>query len=32
MMNLALTVLKNPTFHKNSHLNALGSKIDLDVK
>ena len=31
-MILALTVLKKSTFQKNSHLNALGTKFDLDVK
>ena len=31
-MTLALTVLKKSTFQKNSHLNALGSKINLEVK
>ena len=29
---LASTVLKKTTFQKFSHLNALGSKFDLDVK
>ena len=29
---LASTVFKKSTFQKNSHLNALGSKFDLDVK
>ena len=29
---MALTVFKKSTFKKNSHLNALGSKFDLDVK
>ena len=28
----ASTVFKISTFQKNSHLNALGSKFDLDVK
>ena len=32
IMTLASTVFKNSTFQKNSHLNALGSKFDLDVK
>ena len=32
IMTLALTVFKNQLFKKNSHLNALGSKFDLDVK
>ena len=32
IMTLASTVFKKSTFQKNSHLNALGSKIDLDVK
>ena len=31
-MTLALTVIKKSTFPKISHLNALGSKFDLDVK
>ena len=31
-MTLALTVFKKSTFQKYSHLNTLGSKIDLDVK
>ena len=31
-MTLALTVIKKSTFQKISHLNALGSKFDLDVK
>ena len=31
-MTLALTVFKKSTFQKNSHLNVLGSKFDLDVK
>ena len=30
--DLASTVSKKWTFQKNSHLNALGSKFDLDVK
>ena len=30
--NLASTVFKKSTFLKKSHLNALGSKFDLDVK
>ena len=32
MMTLASTVFKKSTFKKKSHLNALGSKFDLDVK
>ena len=32
IMTLALTVFKKSTFQNNSHLNALGSKIDFDVK
>ena len=32
IMTLASTVFKKSTFQKNSHLNALGSKFDLDVK
>ena len=32
ILTLASTVLKKSTFQKNSHLNALGSKFDLDVK
>ena len=33
IMTLALTVLKKSTFQKKkSHLNASGSKFDLDVK
>ena len=32
IMTFALTVFKKSTFHKNSHLNALGNKFDLDVK
>ena len=32
MMTKASTVLKKSTFQKFSHLNALGSKFDLDVK
>ena len=32
IMTLASTVFKTSTFPKNSHLNALGSKFDLDVK
>ena len=32
IMTFASTVLKKSTFQKNSHLNALGSKFDLDVK
>ena len=32
IMTLASTVLKKSTFQKISHLNALGSKFDLDVK
>ena len=31
IMTLASTVFKNSTFHKMSHLNALGSKFDLDA-
>ena len=31
-MNVGLTVLKKNTFQKNSHLNALGSKFDFEVK
>ena len=31
-MTLASTVFKKLTFQKNSHLNALGSKFDLDIK
>ena len=31
-MTLASKVFKKSTFQKNSHLNALGSKFDLDVK
>ena len=31
-MTLAYTVFKKTTFQKISHLNALGSKFDLDVK
>ena len=32
-MTLALTVFKKSTFQKKkSHLNALGSKFDIDVK
>ena len=33
-MTSALTVFKKSTFQKkkNSHLNALGSKFDLDIK
>ena len=31
-MTLASTVFKKLTFQKISHLNALGSKFDLDVK
>ena len=31
-VTLALTVLKKSSFQKKSHLNALGSKFDLDVK
>ena len=30
-MTLASTVFKKSNFQKNSHLNALGSKFDLDV-
>ena len=32
IMTWASTVFKKSTFQKNSHLNALGSKFDLDVK
>ena len=32
LMTLASTVFKKSTFQKKSHLNALGSKFDLDVK
>ena len=32
IITLSLKVLKKSTFQKNSHLNALGSKFDLDVK
>ena len=32
IMTMASTVFKKSTFQKNSHLNALGSKFDLDVK
>ena len=32
IMTLASTVFKRSTFKINSHLNALGSKFDLDVK
>ena len=31
-ITLALTVFKKLTFQKNSHLNLLGSKFDLDIK
>ena len=31
IMTKASTVLKKSTFQKYSHLNALGSKFDLDV-
>ena len=31
-MTKASTVFKKSTFQKFSHLNALGSKFDLDVK
>ena len=31
-MTLASTVLKKSTFQKVSHLNAIGSKFDLDLK
>ena len=31
-MTLASTLFKKSTFQKKSHSNALGSKIDLDVK
>ena len=31
-MTLASTVFKKSTFQKITHLNALGSKFDLDVK
>ena len=32
IMTLASTVFKKSTFQKKSHLNALRSKFDLDVK
>ena len=32
IMPKASLVLKKSTFQNNSHLNALGSKFDLDVK
>ena len=32
IMTLASTVFKKSTFQKNSHINALGSKFDLDIK
>ena len=32
VMTLASIVLKKSTFKKKSHLNALGSKFDLDIK
>ena len=32
IMTKATTVFKKSTFHKISHLNALQSKFDLDVK
>ena len=32
IMTMASTVFKKSTFQKKSHLNALGSKFDLDVK
>ena len=32
IMSLASTVFKKSTFQKFPHLNALGSKFDLDVK
>ena len=32
IMTLASVVLKKSTFQKFPHLNALGSKFDLDVK
>ena len=32
IMTLASTVFKKSTFQKIPHLNALGSKFDLDVK
>ena len=32
ILTLASTVLKKINFSKNSHLNALGSKFDLDVE
>ena len=32
IMTLASTGLKKSTFHKISHLNASGSKFDLEVK
>ena len=31
-MTLASTVFKKSFFQKNSHSNALGSKLDLDIK
>ena len=31
-MTLASTVFKKSTFQKISHLNELGSKIDLDIR
>ena len=32
IIGLASTVFKKSTFQKISHLNAIGSKFDLDVK
>ena len=32
IMTLASTEFKKSTFKKKSHLNALGSKFDLDIK
>ena len=32
IMTLASTVFKKSTFQKNSHLNSIGGKYDLDVK
>ena len=32
IMTLASTVFKKSSFQKMSHLNALGSKLDLDVE
>ena len=31
VMTMASTVFKKSTFHKISHLNALGCKVDLNV-